>query len=87
MDVIQEEEKEEKKPQPEEESEKVIDEKTKEDEKINNEEEIKIIRKTILPAQESVSEENEQDKVDPEWTKREADGPLEFNMGENSDNE
>ena len=87
MDIIQEEEKEEKKQHPEEESEKVIDGKTKKDVKINNEEEIKIIRKTILPAQESGSEENEQDKVDPEWTRREVDEPEVFNIAEHSDNE
>ena len=87
MDIIQEEEKEEKKQHPEDESEKVIDEKKKVDEKIKNEEEIKIIRKTILPEQESGSEENEQDKVDPEWTKREVDEPEVFNIDDDSDNE
>ena len=87
MDIIQEEEKEEKKQHPEDESEKVIDEKKKADEKIKNEEEIKNIRKTILPAQESGSEENEQDKVDPEWTRREVDEPEAFNIAEHSNNE
>ena len=87
MDIIQEEEKEEKKQHPEDESEKGIDGKKKVGEKIKNEEEIKIIRKTILPEQESGSEENEQDKVDPEWTKREVDEPEVFNIDDNSDNE